>query len=265
MHGKAAAIAPPFASLGLSIVVPPDLDTDAFGTFSGEVPRTCSMLEAARAKARAAMAATGLPVGLASEGTYGPHPVIPFLAQGYEILLWLDSRTGREIVETLTDPDPCYDQIEAASIAEAERFLSRIGFPATALVVSPACDRTRPIAKGVRDMDQLRQLIDARCNDGPFVLQTDMRAHLNPRRMTMIGQLAQQMADRLARRCTTCSAPGWGFLRRGPALPCAWCGSETLVPGGEIRGCTACGAETPVARQDGRTEADPGSCPLCNP
>lgn len=265
MHGKAAAIAPPLAGLGITVVVPDGLDTDAFGTFTGERPRAGTMLDAARAKARAAIAATGLPVGLASEGAYGPHPVIPFLAQGRELLLWLDTRTGQEIVELLTDPSPRYDQVEVASPAAAAEFLARIRFPETALVVASASDRTRPLAKGVRDPDELHRVLAIATADGPALLQTDMRAHLNPRRMEVIGRLGGQLAARLARTCGQCGAPGWGFVRHGPALPCAWCSAPTLLPGGEIHGCTACGLETLFPRPDGKTEADPGTCQLCNP
>lgn len=265
MHGKAAAIAPPLAALGIAVIVPEGLDTDAFGTFTGERPRVGTMLDAARAKARGAILATGLPVGLASEGAYGPHPAVPFLAQGRELLLWLDSRTGQEIVELLTDPAPRYDQVEVATPAEAREFLARIGFPDTAVVVARASDRNGPIAKGLRDRDELLRILAAATSDGPAVLQTDMRAHLNPRRMIMIGRLAEQLAARLARSCPHCGAPGWGFLRHGPAMPCAWCNGPTLSPGGEVHGCTACCEESLVPRQDGRIEADPGSCPLCNP
>lgn len=39
-HGKEAVLAPILENaLGLRITVPPDLDTDVLGTFSGEVPR----------------------------------------------------------------------------------------------------------------------------------------------------------------------------------------------------------------------------------
>ncbi|MFN3643615.1 MAG: hypothetical protein ACK4TB_11940 [Gemmobacter sp.] len=48
------------------------------------------MVEAARAKALAAIAATGLPVGLASDGACGARPVMPFLPQGRELLPWRD-------------------------------------------------------------------------------------------------------------------------------------------------------------------------------
>lgn len=59
MHGKEQAIAPPLAALGIRIESTA-IDTDRFGTFSRNVPRSGNMLEAARSKARAAAEATGL-------------------------------------------------------------------------------------------------------------------------------------------------------------------------------------------------------------
>lgn len=261
MHGKAAAVTPPFSRLGIALAVPQGLDTDRFGAFAGEVPRAGTMVESARAKALAAIRATGLPVGLGSEGAYGPHPLIPFLARGTELLLWHDVRIGQEVVETLVDDEPCYDRIEVRRLEEAEGFLARIGFPATGVVLGMP---DGAMVKGIQDRDRL----DALLRDGqgrPMVLQTDMRAHLNPRRMAVIGQLAGMLAARLAVRCPDCAAPGWGRLRPAPGLPCAWCDGPTLLPGGEVHGCTACGTEALVPRADGITMADPGHCPVCNP
>ena len=70
MHGKETALVPAFARLGVDLVVAPGVDTDRFGSFDGMTPRAGTMEEAARAKARAAMAATGLTSGLASEGAF---------------------------------------------------------------------------------------------------------------------------------------------------------------------------------------------------
>lgn len=265
MHGKAAAIGPSLARLGIDLVVPQGLDTDRFGTFTGEMPRAGTMVDAARRKAEAAMALTGLPVGLASEGAYGPHPVIPFLAQGREILFWKDSRTGHEIVETIADDAPVYEQVEIVSLATLDPFLNRIGFPRTAVVVAPAWNRNRPIAKGIQDRAALARAVSEALAEGPAHVETDMRAHLNPHRMATIARLAERFAARLATTCPDCRAPGFGRLRLAPGLPCSWCGTASNTPGGEVHGCTACGLETVVERPDGLTKADPGTCPICNP
>jgi len=266
MHGKAAAIAPAFARLGITVVVPEGLDTDRFGTFTAEVPRAGTMEEAARAKALAAIAATGCAVGIASEGAYGPHPVIPFLAFGGELILWHDAATGHEIVERLTDASPVYDHAEGAQISNFERFLGRIRFPETAVIVAPAGQREAPVAKGITDKAALAQAIAlARSANGQAFVQTDMRAHMNPQRMEVIARLAQKLADRLACPCPDCGALGWGMLRPERGMPCADCGAPTQGVRSEIHGCTLCGAEICLARPDGLTAADPGSCAFCNP
>lgn len=265
VHGKEAAIAPPLARLGIAVVVPPSLDTDRFGTFSGEIARTGTMLDAARAKADAAMEATGLAVAIASEGSYGPHPVIPLLARGQELMLWWDRRSGQEIVETLIDDAPAFDTATVTDLAEADAFLSRIGFPDVAVVIAAAQLLQNPVAKGVRDRDEIAATVGRLARVGPVLLATDMRAHMNRRRMETIARLSERFAERIARPCPVCAAPGWGVLRIEPGLPCAACGTPTPVARGEVFGCTACGTTRFVPRADGRTEADPGHCVLCNP
>lgn len=272
MHGKETALVPAFARLGVDLVVAPGVDTDRFGSFDGMTPRAGTMEEAARAKARAAMAATGLTSGLASEGAYGPHPAIPWLAAGIEILLWRNDATGQEVVERLIDDSPAYDRVEVAADADLAAFLGRAGFPETALVVAPAvppgAPAAPPTAKGLRDRAALDQALAAarRSGDqGRAVVQTDMRAHMNPRRMQTIARLGARLADRLACRCASCGAPGWGRIGTEPGLPCADCGGPSLLVARELHGCTACGATRSQPRADGLTTADPGQCPFCNP
>lgn len=267
MHGKAAVIAPPFAALGIGVEVPEGLDTDRFGTFSGEVARAGTMEQAARAKAKAAAAATGLPVGLASEGAYGPHPAVPFLALGQEMLLWHEVATGREVVEVLRDDRPVYDEALVGSVAEVEGFLARIGFPGVAVVVAGE-GAAVPLAKGLTDTRSVERAVAealALADSGRARVMTDMRAHLNPRRMSVIGDLAQRMAARLAVACSACAAPGWGRLRLRGGLPCGDCGTPTGLIRDEIIGCTACGAEEPRPVPGMPEWADPGDCPMCNP
>ena len=261
MHGKDAVIAPPLAALGITLRRA-DIDTDRFGTFAGDVPRAGSMLEAARAKARAGAKALGLGVGLASEGAYGPHPHIPFLPLGYEMLLWHNTLTGHEIVETLIDDRPVFDQQTITVARDADAFLLRIGFPATG-VIAQAAPSMMPAAKGVTDRATLDAAITAcLAATGSALLQTDMRAHMNPHRMAVIGDLAQRLAFRLAKPCPNCAAPGFGRLRTVSGLSCRDCGTETSLIAADIHGCTACGSETIHPRTG---EADPTHCPYCNP
>lgn len=261
MHGKEVAIAPPLATLGVTLLRA-DIDTDRFGTFAGDVARSGTMLDAARAKARAAAEATGLHIGIASEGAYGPHPDMSFLPLGRELLLWLDRRNGREIVEHTTDPATNYDQHHVRSLSETASFLSRIGFPATAVIVAPAAFAA-PVAKGLRDPDALADAIArATAQTGRAFLQTDMRAHMNPHRMAVIARLATRLARRLATPCPICAAAGFGQTGTESGLPCAGCGTPTAFAAADRFGCTACGHELRQARSG---IADPAHCPSCNP
>ncbi|MFN2288745.1 MAG: DUF6671 family protein, partial [Chromatocurvus sp.] len=102
MHRKEVVIAPPMKRvLGAELVVPAGLDTDALGTFSGEIPRQGTMGDVAVAKARMGMVAAGLGIGLASEGSFGPHPEIPVVAVGRELLVLVDDERGLVVFESL--------------------------------------------------------------------------------------------------------------------------------------------------------------------
>ncbi|MDI1366436.1 MAG: hypothetical protein PSX79_16525 [bacterium] len=95
--GKDRAIGPVLEQgLGLRVALAMGLNTDRFGTFSRDVERTGSQLDAARAKIAAGFEyAPYARVGVASEGSFGPHPQIPFLPLGRELVLLIDRERGR--------------------------------------------------------------------------------------------------------------------------------------------------------------------------
>ena len=97
MHAEERALARPFTRiLGTELVIPHEIGKDAYGTFRGEFARAGTMLEAARAKARLGMTRTELNFGLASEGNSGPHPYIPFIPGGREVVLFSDDERDIE-------------------------------------------------------------------------------------------------------------------------------------------------------------------------
>lgn len=141
MHGKAEALAPAFAALGATLVVAEGIDTDALGTFSGEVPRLQPPLETAIAKARLAMAATGLPLGLATEGSFGPDPVVGLVPLHREIAVLVDDLRGIVVSEQLNTHDTNYagrwlraGDLPTKDILD-DTLLRRWGFPEHALIV----------------------------------------------------------------------------------------------------------------------------------
>lgn len=268
MHHKERAFGPVLAErLGIEIIVPTGLDTDVLGTFTGEVPRQGSIEETAIAKARLANVATVHELILASEGAYGPHPYLPLVGAGVELVVLLDTRTGRVIREHLLDDRPVYDHIEIGSAADLDAFLTRIKFPDHA-VIARRSDRVDNVVKGIRDRLQLDAVLghlSREADGGPLFLQTDMRAHLNTRRMETLGRLAEKLAVRLTTGCPACEAAGFGMRETRKGLSCAWCGLATELVAIEVWTCTACGHSEDRPRRDGLRQADPGQCPRCNP
>lgn len=278
MHGKEAAIGPALqAHLGLTIVTPPDLDTDALGTFTGEIPRVGTMREVAVRKARLGMRASGLRIGIASEGSFGPHPAIPFFQAGMELMVLVDDERDLIISESLIAEDIVHDETVVGSVSELDLFLPRVRFPTHALVVAPNLtaspwwklhpERARP-RKGIKIHDELVEAVGIASRiseDGRARVTTDLRAHMNPTRMAAIGRLASLLAIRVATECPECHAPGFGRAVPAPGLHCVDCGEESIIPRGDIWKCVACRHEHVERRLPIREFAEPGECPRCNP
>jgi len=273
-HGKEKAIARPFRKgLGAELMLATGFDTDSLGTFSGEHPRPADAETTCRLKAEAGLNATGLTLGLASEGSFGPHPGVPFLPLAIEWMTWVDRDQDLVITERLVGCRTNFDHCTAAPGAALHPWLERIGFPAHAVIVRPhklppGAPAGIALEKGIRGMAPLAAAIAAAASassDGLALLETDMRAHRNPTRMAAIRRLAFRLVRRITSPCPACAAPGWGRVDGVPGLPCGWCSLPTALVHHEVFGCVSCSHTEQRPRADGLGQADPQHCPLCNP
>lgn len=270
MHDKQQAIAPAFmATLGASVVVTAGLDTDALGTFSGEVPRRGTMREAAIAKARLGMCAAGLPFGIASEGSFGPHPQIPFMPGAIELMTFIDDERDVVILESRVVDETNFSHRVVTPADSLEDFITRVQFPSHGLIVrANAGDVHFGMVKGIQSLELLRAAMTeaARLSaDGKAHIETDMRAHMNPTRMRSLAVLATQLAQRLASACPSCTTPGWGRAGVVSGLPCEACGTPTEMVVAEVFGCAKCEHTERRPRRDGLHYAKQSHCPYCNP
>lgn len=268
LHGKERALARPFAlGLGASLEVSA-CDTNALGTFSGEVERLGDALGTCRRKAMLGLEATGLQLGLASEASFGPHPAVPLLPVGQELLLFVDRERGITVVEQRLEWRTNYAYTLLGPNEDPAPWLRRVGFPSHGVLVRPATADAGPWHKDLTEPARLRDALAAcRRSDpqGRVWLETDMRAHRNPTRMRSIRRLGVSLVRRLATPCPACAAPGWGLVHTDPGLPCGWCGGPTALTAIEVWGCEGCGQRERHPRRDGLKQADPGQCPHCNP
>ena len=271
MHGKERVICPVLTqALGLNCLVPSEFDTDRFGTFTREIERTGSQIDAARAKIKATFECSpDIRIVIASEGSFGPHPWIPFAPLGVELVLLVDRQTGLEIAGHDATIDTNFAHVVVDGPAGAFAFGDRMRFPEHGLIVmgsrgdQPAPDIA--LWKGIVTPDDLERAVRqtvALC--GAAFIETDMRAHFNPTRMQAIERATLDLIRRFQSRCPVCAHPGFDVTERVPGLPCEWCGEPTQVIKAEVLSCSACGHRTEQSATE-RITADPGQCDACNP
>lgn len=269
-HQKERVLEPPLqAAVGLKLCVPEDVDTDLLGTFSGEIERVGTPLEVVLRKARLGMDAVGLTLGIASEGSFGPDPLVPFVPVDHELLAFVDDDLGIEIVEQVLSPRTNFAYATGRTIDDLQNFLAQARFPSHGLIVRPNSGLEPGLLfKGIMTFDALEEAVE-RCasvsEDGLAHVETDMRAHVNPTRQQVLRKVAVQLGQRLATLCPECRTPGWGLVDVVRGLPCEWCGGETDLVRAEIHGCPRCTYRQTYPRRDGLRLAAPDNCPWCNP
>lgn len=266
-HGKQRAMAPLLAeALGLEVCHVTGFDTDRLGTFTREIPRPGSQLDAARSKARLGMELAGLGLGLASEGAFGPDPYTGLLPWNTEVVLFLDAELGIEVVGMAGGPSN-FAHCLTGRWDEAAAFAHGADFPAHWLIVRPEGQDDPRIRKGIDNWTAFQEAFHQACREaanGRAFVETDMRAHANPRRMRLIEQAARDLVDKLRAACPACGCPGYRPLRRESGLPCADCGMPTREARADILGCARCGHEERRERP-GSGHASPERCDYCNP
>lgn len=266
MHEKERVIAPLLsAALGVDCRVPPAFDTDRFGTFTRTVARAGTQVEAARAKARAALSETGGDLAIASEGSFGTHPAFPLVSRHLELVLLIDTQYGLEVAGWHEEPGTLYRGEYVESVDAALALAADWGFPEQGVVLRAYPERSRGIEKEIRTTDQLRERVTQRLRR-PWCrrvyLETDLRAHRCPPRRERIAAATEDLLATLAHPCPHCTAPGFAVAEVLPGALCASCGGQTDAPRAMVRRCGRCAHEATGAVS---AEVDPAQCPRCNP
>jgi hypothetical protein len=269
MHSKESLIAPAFLKNLDMVVEVAGCNTDLLGTFSGEIERIEKPFEVAEKKARMGMSLKKLHYGIANEGSFGPHPFIPFITINTEIMIFIDDEIGLKIHETKFTAETNFSHTCLSSLKEAEEFLKNVQFPSHGIIVrANKWQKNQKIFKGITDILELeKSFLEAKKDsvDGKVWLESDMRAHMNPTRMKFIGELAEKLSLRLAQFCPACNSPGFGMVGIKAGLICEYCGSPTEMIESDIYGCNICDYKE-LHKHDPKTKfAHPFYCQICNP
>jgi len=271
MHQKEQVIAPILEQeLGIKVIVPPNFNTDVFGTFTREIKRMGTQVEAARLKAEKAMALTRETLAFASEGSFGSHPYIPYLPTNREIVILLDKTKNIEIVGQELSTETNYNHQLIYNLQEAYEFAQKAGFPEHALVISVSdCIEVKgEIIKGITTEEQLVNAVEfglKHLPNGQVHIETDMRAIYNPTRMENIKKATLDLCKKINFICPECSWPGFEVLERKKGLPCAFCHLPTDLTRSVIYSCKKCTFSQEKLFPNGQETADPSQCQYCNP
>jgi hypothetical protein len=267
MHGKERVLAAPLVTaLGVNCSVPADLDTDRFGTFSGEVERPGDADFTLRLKCLAAMEALDCDLAVASEGSFGPHPMLPFAAVGEERLFMIDRLHGLEIGVRSLSGSTNFQHAEVSDWPALQAFAKSAGFPDHGLILSGNVEGEMQVFKGLHQIEKLESAFRSlSVASDTITVQTDMRAMHNPTRMQAIARLCDALMERILCICMGCSRPGFGERHYQRGLACAWCGTPTERVLSIETKCSHCGHLEIQLYPEGVEAAEPGNFPDCNP
>ena len=266
-HDKLRLIKPAFDEYVGCELFEVNLDTDQLGTFTGEIERHTPPRETAIQKARLGMKETGLLLGIASEGSVGPDPLVPFIHSNIEHLVLVDDEKGIVISETHRSFDITAATITAAPGQNLTSFLEKADFPNHALIVRPNTQIKSNCIKGVNNLEQLLEAIAISSKLSPngfVVIESDLRAMHSPSRQKNIEEVAKLLANRVSQICPNCQMPGWGRVGYEKGLYCSECELENPdAIRQEKLGCVKCDH---VELGNVITSVlDPAQCNFCNP
>lgn len=267
MHGKELVLAPLFAeALGVEIVLPDALNTDVFGTFTGEVERTLAPIDAAVIKCKTAIEQTGCDLAVANEGSFGPHPFIGFVTSDEELVVLVDAQCHLQIVAKELSTETNFDGRQCHSFAQVKAFAGQVHFPRHGLIIRKEKDSTSPIIKGITEWDVLEKEASAFIQTyGQVFVETDMRAMYNPSRMKVIEAAGKKLIAKIFSTCPQCHAPGYDVVDYVSGLPCSNCGTPTRSTLAYLYKCNNCNFEEKKMFPYGKETEDPMYCDVCNP
>ena len=258
-----------FSSILDSQIQEIQIDSDSLGTFSGEIERQGTMLDALRAKVKLAKQNSHERFILVSEGSFGPASGIGFMAQDHELLMTYDSLKDVEIVESQISLNTNFSSQKISSESDLISFMGRIGFGSHGLILHPDSDpKGSKIYKGLTTTEGAKAAFHeclTNSKTGIVTAITDMRANFNPTRIECIKQCAFKLARRLNTPCPRCQSGGFGVTESLPGLPCGLCSLPTRLVINEKYRCPFCAEVLILPRADGVTSADPSHCEWCNP
>ncbi len=266
-HRKEKVIAPLLTeALGVNCISNPQLDTDSLGTFSGEVQRPGDPLETIRKKCFLAVETYQCDLVVASEGSFGPHPFLPFVAADDELMMLIDYRNNIEIIVRELSTETNFNAGIIRSEKELMEFANSVHFPSHALILKAAKDDFSGMQKGIQNEQELVEAFHRiYANKKSVYVETDMRAMYNPSRMKVIESAAHKLITKINSSCPQCQFPGFDVVEVIPGLRCEVCHCATNSTLKHKLQCARCKYTEELLYPKGKKVENPMYCDYCNP
>lgn len=263
-HHKEEALKPLLLSLGFECVTLP-LDTDQFGTFSEEIKREDSVKDTLIKKINLGLEDQSHGNWfLASEGSFGPDPILSFITLNHEALCLYNRELKHGIFVQEIFYDVCCEESLVCSWEQVLDFCRKIKFPNHGVMLKIPEESFYKI-KGIKSFDILNDaytVLSQRSTE--IFIKTDMRAHLNQTRMKNIKKLGEKLVEAIQSKCPNCNYLGFIVKDFVHGLECRNCLSPTRNYKAMIKTCDHCGHHEQLERAD-LSFADPSECDFCNP
>jgi hypothetical protein len=266
-HAKESVIAPLLEErLGMHPFVSPDLDTDKLGTFSGEVERKDDVIETLRKKCWMAMESAQCDIAVASEGSFGPHPALPFSYADDELMMLMDTSNNLEIISREVSMETNFGGSYVEDESALMKFAEKAQFPSHGLIVRNHKDDFSYILKGITNQKTLvESFYNCKHQFRSAYVETDMRALYNPSRMKVIASAAGKLISSALSKCPSCAMPGFDITEYRQGLPCELCGLATSSVLFALYTCNHCNFKKKALFPNGKETEDPMYCNYCNP
>ena len=266
-HQKESVIAPILEKeLGVTCFTDETFDTDILGTFTGEVERELDPISTAREKCLRAMKLNNCNLGIASEGSFGPHPTMFFINADDVFLIFIDTLNNLEVIVRELSTSTNFNGRQIQSEKELLEFAEDIGFPEHGLILRKSKDENTEIRKGITDIESLKKSFgQLHAKYKSVYAETDMRAMYNPTRMEVIKKATEKLVQKIKSACPQCQIPGFGITDVKKGLECSLCGLPTNSILSYIYACQHCQFTKEEMYPSKKTTEDPMYCDYCNP
>lgn len=267
MHGKHHVMRPLLRQyLSIDMVVIPDLDTDQFGTFSGEIERAFDPVTTLRKKILTGLKISGETLAIGNEGSFAPHPYLPFLHVNQELVMMIDLKNDIEIMESVVSTDTVHAQMEITSMKDLVDFANKVKFPSHGIILKQLkADNLMGVRKGILNWEVLDAAFrQYHTKEATLIAETDMRGYMNPTRMKVIERATELLMKKITCLCPECQWPGFGVVQVREGLPCSQCNAPTKLTLLKIYYCERC-CYTDERYYADVHKADPQYCDHCNP